>query len=370
MPLFPSARTCRAIGAAVGATWLCVACHYEGYNPKIPTLPVFTIHQLGVASGGTESEARGGSAVAIVGWSDIGDGKHHAVTFAGGTATQLTEPAGASSSDAFAVNVSGVIVGVAAIGGVTRPVVWSSATATPALLPTLGGTYGVARSINDQNIIAGVAQTDTGDTVIVVWQSGGTSYLVAPLDTGGGVDWTAVDVNNQLDIAGNLGPAATSAGAFYLNSGAGVNDTITPPAAGVAVAHGMNNFGIVVGSIVLTPNPPQAFVFTDNAGTVALGAPPTGYTGIRGNAITDGGIIGGTGTVTDNSGNVESSTGAISSVTNPGGTFSPLPSLGGLLAEVADNGVTPCGALLGRATASGTTPGVAVAWVPTGCSIP
>jgi hypothetical protein len=358
------------IGVGIGVAWVCVACHYEGYNPKIPALPVFTIHQLGVASGGTESDALGGSATAIVGWSDIGDGKHHAVTFAGGTATRLTEPAGTTSSDAFAVNVSGVIVGTATLGGVPHPVVWSSATATPALLPTLGGTYGVARSINDQNVIAGVAQTDTGDTVIVVWQSGGTNYLVAPLDTGGGVDWTAVDVNNQLDVAGNLGPVATSAGAFYLNSAAGVNDTITPPGAGVAVAHGMNNFGIVVGSIVMTPTPPQAFVFTDNSGTILLGAPPSGYTGIRGNAITDGGIIGGTGTVTDNMGNVQSSIGAISSVTNVGGTFSPLPSLGGTLTEVSDNGVTPCGALLGRAAVTGTTPTVAVAWVPGGCTIP
>jgi hypothetical protein len=364
-------RLTSALTVGIGVVWVSAACHYEGYNPAIPKLPVYAIHQLGVASGGSESAAEGGSMAAIVGWSDIGDGLHHAVTFAGGTATRLTEPAGASNSTAYAVNSSGVIVGVATTGGVTRPVVWASATATPVLLPTLGGTYGVARSINDQNVIAGVAQTDTGDTVIVVWQQGGSSYTVAPVDTGGGVDWTAVDVNNQMDIAGNLGPVATSAGAFYLNSAAGVNDTITPPGAGVAVAHGMNNYGIVVGSINAEPGtPPQAWVFTDNAGTVVLGAPPGGYTGIRGNAITDGGIIGGTATNTDNSGIVQSSVAAISSVTNVGGTFQPLPSLGGTVAEVADNGETPCGALVGRAAASGTTPQVAVAWTPTGCAIP
>jgi uncharacterized membrane protein len=361
-------HTRRALLAAIGAA-LCAACHYEGYNPKIPTLPTFTIQQLGVLSGGTQSEATGGSLTTIVGWGDVG-GTRHAVTFAGGSAVRLPEPSGATTSEAFAVNASGVIVGAATTAGVRRGIVWPSATTAPVFLPTLGGAFSAARSINDQNIIAGVAQTDTGDTVIVLWQPGGTNYVVAPLDTGGGVDWQAVDVNNQLDVAGNLGPVATSAGAFYLNSAAGVNDTITPPANGTAVAHGMNNFGIVVGSVVATPTPPQAFVFTDNSGTVVLGAPPSGYTGISGNAITDGGIIAGTASTSDNAGNILTSVGAISSVTNTGGTFAALPSLGGTEAHPADNAVTPCGVILGRAAASGNTPSVAVAWIPKGCSIP
>jgi hypothetical protein len=322
-----------------------------------------------VLSGGTESEASGGSATLIVGWATDASQQRHAVTFAGGQAIRLAEPSGASASEAHGVNAAGVIVGEAAIGGIRRAVAWSSLTAAPTILPTLGGTFGTARSINDQNVIAGVAQTNAGDTVIVLWQPGDVNYVVAPFDSGGGVGWRAVDVDNILDVVGNLGPVSSGAGAFYANPSIGV-DTITPPGAGTTVAHGMNQVGIVVGAIVAGSSPPSAFAFTDAAGTVLLGIPPTGYTGIAANSITDNGIIAGTASTSDAAGSTLTSIAAITSVTNLAATFTPLPSLGGSLASAANNGVTPCGVILGRAALSGSTLAVAVAWVPAGCTIP
>jgi uncharacterized membrane protein len=359
---------CRAVlvlaGVAMGS-----ACRYDQYNPATPLLPTFTIQQLGVLTGGTESEATGGSATLIVGWATDASNQRHAVTFAAGHAMRLPEPSGASASEAHGVNAEGVIVGAAAVGGIRRAVSWSSLTAAPLILPTLGGTFGIARSINDQNVIAGVVQAATGDTVIVLWQPGGANYVVAPFDSGGGVDWRAVGVDNLLDVAGNLGPVSSGGGAFYANPTVGI-DTIVPPGAGTTVAHGLNQHGIVVGAIVAGSSPPSAFAFTDAAGTVVLGIPPSGYTGIVANSITDNGIIAGTASTSDAAGNTLTSVAAITSVTNLAATFTPLPSPGASLVSAADNGVTPCGVILGRAALSGSTSPVAVAWVPAGCTLP
>jgi hypothetical protein len=346
------------------------ACHYDQYSNPVTPLPTFTIEQLGVLAGGTTSEATSGSASTIVGWATDAGNQPHAVTFAGGHALRLIEPVGASGSEANAINVAGIIVGAATIGGTQRAIVWSSASASPTILPTLGGAFGIAQSINDQNIIAGASQTSAGDTVIVLWQPGNSQYVVAPLDSGSGVGWEAISVNDNMDVAGNLGGNTSASGGFYANPDIGV-DTIVSPAAGVTVAHGMNQVGIVVGAIVAGSSPPQAFAFTDAASTVVLGIPPAGYTGVVANSITNNGIVAGTATTTDAGGNPLTSVTAIASLTNLSATFVPLPTLGGAMTRATDNGVTPCGVILGQAAANAAMPAAAaVAWVPAGCTIP
>jgi hypothetical protein len=360
-------RRSRATSVIIAGA-VCAGCHYDQYNTPPPPLPAFTIHQLGVLRGGTESAATGGSTEAIVGWATDGSGQRHAVRFSEGQALPLIEPSGASASEAHAVNASGIVVGDATTGGIRRAIVWSAIGATPAALPTLGGTFGIARSINGQGVILGVTQTAGGDTVLVLWQANAGAYTVAPFDSAG-VGWRAVGINDVLDVAGNLGAPSSAVDGFYYNSEDGV-DTIASPSSGTTVARGLNAYGIVVGTIEASPAPPRAFAFTDAAEAVELGAPPSGYTGIAANAVTDEGIIGGTASTSDSSGAILTSIATITSVTNLSATFTPLPSLGGQRTQVTDNAVTPCGAILGRATTTGTTPLVAVAWVPSGCTIP
>jgi hypothetical protein len=352
------------------ATAATAACHYDQYSNPVTALPTFAIQELGVLDAGMSSEATSGSATTIVGWATDAGNHPHGVTFAGGHALRLFEPGGASASEANGINAAGVIVGAATIGGIQRPVVWSAATASPMILPTLGGAFGVAQSINDQNIIAGVSQTAAGDTVIVLWQQGSPQYVVAPLDSGGGFGWQPVGVDDDMDVAGNLGPTLSGGGAFYANPDIGV-DTIASPGPGIAVAYGMNQHGIVVGAIVAGSAAPQAFAFTDAAGTVVLGLPPAGFTGIAANSITNEGIVSGTATTTDVRGDALTSVAAIASVTALAATFKPLPTLGTQMSRATDNGVTPCGAILGQAVANpGASPAVAVAWVSAGCSVP
>src|ERR1700684_1033001 len=89
------------LAAAVAAS-----CKYTPYEPTAPALPTYTIQQLGLLAGGTQSQATAGSAVAIVGWGADAGGAHHAVTFSSGAATQLAEPAGTLNSEANSVNAS------------------------------------------------------------------------------------------------------------------------------------------------------------------------------------------------------------------------------------------------------------------------
>jgi hypothetical protein len=338
-------------------------CHYAGYEPTEPALPVYTVQQLGLLAGGTQSQAMSGSATTIVGWATDAGGVAHAVVFAGGAATRLGEPSGALNSQAEAVNGIGAIVGFATLaGGVRQGLVWSSASSAPTPLPSLGGAYSSAASINDQNVILGTAQTDTGDTVLVLWQPSGASYAVARVDTAGGVDDLPAAINDSGQLAGTLGGGQ---GAFFWDPSTGV-DTITPPTG--TVAQGLSGLGIEVGGIY-GASPARAWVFTTTIGLVVMGAPPTGYTDVVANSISNQGIIAGTAS-TVSGGTTQTSEVVIGTVVSPSSAFASLPSLGGSLAQAAGNGTTTCGVIVGWGTLQGSALHRAAAWIPKGCTVP
>jgi probable HAF family extracellular repeat protein len=344
-------------------------CKYTAFEPVAPPLPTYTIQQLGLLPGGAQSEAIAASTAIIVGWATNAGGNHHAVIFTGGSAVALQEPSGAVSSEARAVNAAGMIVGFSTTaGGVQQALLWPSTTSAPVLLPSLGGAYSFADGINDQDIIVGDAQSDTGDTVLVVWQQGQTgTYLPAPVDsTGSGVDAVPTTINDNDEIAGNLGGGA--GGLFWdVNDGW---DTVSAPVSGTPVVNGLGSNGVVVGGVAgITPG--QAFLFTTNLGSVTVGTPPTGYTTLEADAANAAGIIAGKASTVDGSGNTLTSVAAIIAFTNLTTAWTSLATLGGPLAQPADNGITACGVILGWATTtSAPAATLAVAWVPTGCTIP
>jgi len=362
--------TDRAVRLAATAVALLLgsACHYDAYQPPVnPTFPIYAVQPLGILAGGSESQANGGSAAAIVGWATDNGGARHAVSFAGGAATRLTEPSGTTASEAWGVNASGAIVGVATVGGVRQGLVWPSATAAPIALPTLGGAASFARGINDQNVVVGTATDGSGDTTLVIWTQDGATYDIAVADSGSGISFRPNGIDLVQDIVGNL---PDSAGAFFFNASTGLDTVLA--SSGLTVSTGLNNFGIQVGWINNGPSSPtQAFVATGTVGVVVMGGPPTGYTGVLANSISDKGFIAGTATTVSGTGTILTSEGVVGSVVNPSATFRPLPSLGGTRAQPVNNAVTACGVILGwAATTASPTSHVAVAWVPTGCTIP
>ena len=341
-----------------------LGCKYTAYSPTEPALPVYTIQQLGLLPGGSQSQATAASVAAIVGWATDAGGVHHAVTLGSGLATPLAEPPGAVSSEANSVNAAGAIVGFATLGsGAQEGLIWSSPTAQPVVLPSLGGANTFAHGINNQNSILGTAQTDSGDTVLVTWSPDGSGYDVAPFDTAGGVDYVPIATDDPGDIAGNL-PAGQ--GAFFWDDDDGLLNVT--PASGLSIATGMNNFGIQVGAISNSSSPSQAFVFTGSIGVITMGAPPQGFTDVIANGISDQGVIAGTASTVDGLGHILTSTGVIGSVNNPAQAFTALPTLGGTLAQPA--GVSGCGLIAGWATTASSPAHLAVVWVTKGCTIP
>jgi hypothetical protein len=361
----PPLRRWRAGRLVLFAALVAAGCKYTAYSPTEPPLPTYTIQQLGLLAGGTQSQATAGSVAAIVGWASDAGGVHHAVTFTGGAATGLAEPAGTVSSEANSVNAAGVITGFATLGsGVQEGVVWPSPTSPPVVLPSLGGLNTFAHGINNQNSVLGTAQTDSGDTVLVTWSPGsGPGYVVARFDSAGGVDYQAVAIDDPGDLTGNL---PSGQGAFLFDDDDGLLNVT--PASGVAVANGMNNLGIQVGAIVNSPTQSQAYVFTGTIGPITMGGPPTGYTNVVANAVSDHGIIAGTASTVDGSGNTLTSIAVLGTVVNPAQAFTALPALGGSLSQSV--GMTGCGVILGWATQSGSPAHLATAWVTSGCTLP
>jgi hypothetical protein len=356
----------RAGPLILAAAVVAASCKYTAYSPTEPALPVYTIQQLGLLPGGSQSQAIAGSVAAVVGWASDGGGVQHAVTFVGGQATRLAEPVGTASSQANSVNTSGVIAGFVILSsGVQEAVLWPSATGQPVVLPSLGGANTFAQGINNQNSVLGTAQTDTGDTVLVLWNPAGSGpgFAVTRFDSAGGVDYQAVATDDPGDLAGNL-PAGQ--GAFFWDDEDGLLNVT--PATGISVANGMNNVGIEVGAIINTPGASQGYVFTGSIGAITMGAPPSGYTNVVANGISDLGIIAGTASTVDGSGNTLTSVPVISTVVNPAQAFTALPALGGSLAQSV--GMTGCGVILGWATQAGSPAHLAVAWVTKGCTIP
>ncbi len=357
----------RPCGRLLVVAVLAVACHYDAFS--IPaTVPTYSLHTLGVLSGGATSQAFSGTATVIVGAATDAGGAPRAVTFAGGAAARLPEPTGTTTSMALGVNASGVVVGCATMNDTQVAVVWPSATTPPLVLPGLGGVYETARAINDEGTVFGTAQTDTGDTVLVLWQpTGAGEYMAARVDSTSGVDYTPAGINMRGQLAGTTADGNTG---FVWDSGSGFETVNAPNNGGTVVVHGLNNYGVVTGAFTTAGGPTGAFLYTGVAGSLELGDPPNPYTNVVGSAVTDGGILVGYASSPNASGADSIAVVVVGSIIDTADTWTVLPTMGGRIAEPSTNGVTLCGVVLGYATPPGTTTRLAAAWVPAGCTIP
>lgn len=343
-----------------------VGCQYDSFVMPSLLPTAYTIHELGLLPGGTQSQANSGTRSTIVGWGIVAGTAHHAVTFSGGAAHALTEPAGSANSEARGVNDAGTIVGFATIGGVRQAVVWPSASAAPVLLQSLGGAYSFARSINQTGVVLGSAQTAAGDTVIVTWTPTieGDDEGPERLDPTGGQDYDATAINNRGLVAGN------SDEGFIWSEDEGFDDVEAPEGGDDIDVNGMNNLGVVVGGYTDASGADRALLFTGAAGSLPLGEPPSGYAGVGGNAVSDSGIVSATATGVDGTG-AAISVGVVGTIVDTAHTWTLLPTLGGTRGAPQDHAITACGVVLGWANKPASAAvRYAVAWVPNGCTIP
>jgi probable HAF family extracellular repeat protein len=214
----------------------------------------------------------------------------------------------------------------------------------------------------------GWAETPESDTVIVTWGRDGT---VMRLDSAAGKNFSPAALNDSGVATGNAGADAADTGeggGFFWSLSEGF--TMIESIGGDMDANGLNNPGVVIGGFTTSDGAARAFRWTKVRGMVQLGDPPAGYASIIANAVNDNQMVAATATDTSALGTITQSVAAASTVLEPERDFVSLPTLGGTQAAVVDGGITSCGVILGWAYAAGSTSRRAVAWVPSGCSVP
>jgi probable HAF family extracellular repeat protein len=134
-----------------------------------------------------------------------GPGNHQAVLWSGDTLTSLGT-LGGEWSDAFGINDLGHVVGISDTGQDLSPsypwrlllhaFIWSEGNMTD--LGTLGGTYSLARSINDNDQVVGFSQIQplSEQAKAFLWEAGSMIDL--------GVFGSATDINNKGQIVGGM----------------------------------------------------------------------------------------------------------------------------------------------------------------------
>lgn len=101
-----------------------------------------------------------------VGVSWLSTSLQHAFLWRAGTITDLGEIAGQGSSAAYDIDVRGMVVGQAEVGGRQQAVVWQGGVLTE--LPDLGGGSR-AEHVSDTCMATGISTTASGETHAVLW---------------------------------------------------------------------------------------------------------------------------------------------------------------------------------------------------------
>ncbi len=167
-------------------------------NAKGPTLPAYTITDLGILPGGNEAEAYAiNNSGQIVGWSAVASNGHpHAFLWEDG----VMEDLGALSADrtrAHDISESGVVVGSRqGPHGKYYPVAWKHGE-----IIELGGGEGYARGVNNRGQIVG--HSDSTDNGACIWEDGEITGLAGGWGAAGSIN----DAGRVVGIGGE-GPQA------------------------------------------------------------------------------------------------------------------------------------------------------------------
>ena len=221
---------------------------------------LYTVTDLGVLSGGTESVACGiNNKGQVVGYSDTANGNNHAFLYSGGVLTDLGVLSGGVWSEAYGINDNGVVVGESypSGGSYAQAFVYSGGT-----MQYLG-VQGVASSINNAGQIVG----GDGSQAIGFIYDNGTITDLSNLPSGMRSYGGASCINNAGQIVGGSGPwtSAWWHATFYANSSSSPQDlgTLGALASGThSLANCINDNGDVVGWFYTGSGAQDAFLYS------------------------------------------------------------------------------------------------------------
>ena len=145
----------------------------------------------------------------------------------------------------FAINDAGHVVGQSYSVSNTRPFIWINSTMTS--LGSLGGTFGEAKAINNNDVVVGTSKLVTGEYHAFQWTAEGGMTDLGTLE---GRDWSfAVGINSSGLIAGySTIPETTNQNRSWIWQD-GVGMTVLPLLSGgtFTIATGINDAGQVTG---------------------------------------------------------------------------------------------------------------------------
>ena len=173
---------------------------------------------------------------------------------------------GGNSSDATAINESGVVAGWAQTATTTHAFRWTSGSGMVDL-GTLGGSGSNAADVNDAGAIAGIASTATGDSHAFRWTS--ESGMV-DLGTLGGTTSRALEINEAGAVIGTSTVASGATHGFYWDATNGMVDISAVGLTNV-VPSAVNELGEVVGTASTLSSESHAFHWDLTHGLVDIG---------------------------------------------------------------------------------------------------
>lgn len=255
------------------------------------------MENLGVLAGFTQSYAHGiNNSGEVVGSVVSAANVKKAVKFQpGGNPTDLGLGNG---SNAYAINMSGTVVGAATFSNRYLAFKRTSAGAVTELgsLGAGGQRYSEAMNINDQGVITGYSSTAAGDSAFIVNAApmAAIGFASQPAGLEYGYGW---DINNSGQIAGEGFNSAGEYRAFRYFAGQ-ASDLSIPVGYTSSQGFGINDVGQVVGALKLPSNATRAFLYSNGAihdlnDLIPVGS---GWTLTQARAINDAGYIVGTGT--------------------------------------------------------------------------
>ena len=196
----------------------------------------------------------------------------------------LNPPAGYPTSQAWAINAAGDIVGQSRFdpqSSTAHATIWRGGIATD--LGVLGpngqfSRYSRANDINDAGVIVGDAEPSTGTSTRLGYRwTAATGMVALPVPANTRVS-EAKAINNAGQIVGYIqgqdAPGAAGLERAVLWNGSTIVDLGLLPGAVASVANDINNDGVVVGTAMLSNGAPRAFIWTPTGGLKDLGTLP------------------------------------------------------------------------------------------------
>lgn len=215
-----------------------------------PAAAQYSIVDLGAINGGADSSANAvNSAGHIVGGAYDVNGLQHAVMWTNGAVTDLGTLCDGCASTALGVNDNDQVVGVVTMaGGQDVGFILTNGVMT-ALPPLAGDARSYAYAINNLGVAVGQSVNASGFSAPVRWIGG----VAEPLGSLGGPFGAAFDINDQDQIVGYSGLPDGSIHGFIWQNGV-ITDlggsAAIGPCGDISSARGINNSGVVVGYTV------------------------------------------------------------------------------------------------------------------------